>query len=150
LPITVDGESNKIEKNGNIEKNGKILEKRPFGFTPMTKPIEVTTPGFLFEIKIAAVLKFRIITFGLIVNNVLKVGITLGGVIVNKIVNKNIGNNQNKDVKIKSKKNDRDKNDRDKTINPRLFDKIEGEGGSIGKIADSLNGSVTFLFGFRF
>jgi hypothetical protein len=150
LFAAVGGEGDKIEKNDDVKNDGKVLKVGPFGLFPKTKPVEVAAPGFLLKVKVVAVLKFGIIIFGFIVNNILKMGITLGGVVVDKIINEDVGHRQNENVKIQGEKNNRDKNNGDQAVDPGLFDQIESDRGRLGKIADGLNGGMTFLFGIGF
>ncbi len=139
---------NEVAENKGIENDGGVLKGKPFSKTPTGKAVEVEGEGVLFEVAVIGFLEFGVIGFSFGVEGVFAAGITLGGVVINEIVNGDVGDGEDKNFEVEDKKDDGDRDEGDEAVDTGLFNEIEGKGGGVGKIADSLDGGMTFFFRF--
>lgn len=130
---------NEVEKDKGIKENSGVLKKKPFGKNPFGQSVKMTGKTILLKVNVITILDFGKIDFGFGVLNISKIAVMLGGVSINKIINKNIGNNHNKNLKVNKEHNNWDSDQRNQRINTRLAKEAESKAGGIGEIADSLN-----------
>ncbi|OQA52681.1 MAG: hypothetical protein BWY43_00378 [candidate division WS2 bacterium ADurb.Bin280] len=84
----------------------------------------MTRKGFLFKIEVIAILEFGKIDFGFGVLNIFVFKIFLSSVVVDEIIYGDIGNFNNKNLKIDKKENGGNKKQRNKGIYAGLLEDV--------------------------
>lgn len=94
---------NQIGKNESEKSNGDILKGEPFPKTPTikTKILFVENSGFIDNI--IGVLELGIVSLEAFILNLFNFGINFGGIDIGEIINENIGNLDDKYLKIQEK-----------------------------------------------